>query len=150
MIIFIKWICLYRGKLKIYKQSHMKRLLQSIFGKIMGKKVNKENYFVRATKENNNVNPIYLFLLIVLGVGIILLVVPVIGMLVDIWFNHTMTINLSDMALYVGAVAAMFTGGGAAGAITEYSYSKFNVKPLDENGKEIKDDNHNGIPDDQE
>lgn len=120
------------------------------FGLYKGMKRKKENYFVRATKEDNNVNPIYLFLLIVLGVGIILLIVPVIGMLVDIFYNHTMTINLSDMALYVGAVAAMFTGGGAAGAITEYSYSKFNVKPLDENGQTIKDENHNGIPDDQE
>ena len=120
------------------------------FGLYKGMKRKKENYFIRATKEDNNVNPIYLFLLIVLGVGIILLIVPVIGMLVDIFYNHTMTINLSDMALYVGAVAAMFTGGGAAGAITEYSYSKFNVKPLDENGQTIKDENHNGIPDDQE
>ena len=120
------------------------------FGLYKGMKKKKENYFIRATKEDNNVNPIYLFLLIVLGVGIILLIVPVIGMLVDIFYNHTMTINLSDMALYVGAVAAMFTGGGAAGAITEYSYSKFNVKPLDENGQTIKDENHNGIPDDQE
>ena len=128
------------------------KILRTItFGLYKGMKNKpKENYFVRATKEDNNVNPIYLFLLIVLGVGIILLIVPVIGMIVDIWFNHTMTINLSDMALYVGAVAAMFTGGGAAGAITEYSYSKFNVKPLDEDGREIKDENHNGIPDDEE
>ena len=120
------------------------------FGLYKGMNKKKENYFIRATKEDNNINPIYLFLLIVLGVGIILLIVPVIGMLVDIFYNHTITINLSDMALYVGAVAAMFTGSGAAGAITEYSYSKFNVKPLDENGQTIKDENHNGIPDDQE
>ena len=120
------------------------------FGLYKGMKKKKENYFIRATKEDNNINPIYLFLLIVLGVGIILLIVPVIGMLVDIFYNHTITINLSDMALYVGAVAAMFTGSGAAGAITESSYSKFNVKPLDENGQTIKDENHNGIPDDQE
>ena len=120
------------------------------FGLYKGMKKKKENYFIRATKEDNNINPIYLFLLIVLCVGIILLIVPVIGMLVDIFYNHTITINLSDMALYVGAVAAMFTGSGAAGAITEYSYSKFNVKPLDENGQTIKDENHNGIPDDQE
>jgi len=127
------------------------KILKTVtFGLYKGMKRKKENYFVRATKEDNNVNPIYLFLLIVLGVGIILLIVPVIGMLVDIFYNHTMTINLSDMALYVGAVAAMFTGGGAAGAITEYSYSKFNVKPLDENGQTIKDENHNGIPDDEE
>ena len=110
------------------------------FGLYKGmKKKKKENYFIRATKEDNNINPMYLFLLVVLGIGILLLLIPVVGMLVDIIYNHTMTINLSDMALYIGAVAAMFTGGGAAGALTEYSYSKYNIKPLDENGMAIND-----------
>ena len=99
-----------------------------------------ENYFVRATKEDNNINPIYLFLLIVLAIGILLLIVPIVGMIVDITYNKTITINLSDMSLYIGAVAAIFTGGGITGAITEYSYSKFKVKPLDENGHGIHDD----------
>ena len=102
----------------------------------------KENYFIRATKEDNNINPIYLFLLIILAVGILLLFVPIVGMIVDIVYNKTITINLSDMSLYIGAVAAIFTGGGITGAITEYSYSKFNVKPLDENGRGIYDDEH--------
>ena len=61
-----------------------------------------------------------------------------------------MTINLSDMALYIGAVAGIFASGGLTSAWTEFSYSKFKVPPLDENGRPIKDDNHNGIPDDQE
>jgi len=110
----------------------------------------KENFFVRATKENNNVNPIYLYLLCVGGIGVMLLFIPVIGMLVDIWYNHTMTINLSDMSIYIGGVATLFISGGIPAALAEYSYSKFNVKPLDENGQIIKDENHNGIPDDQE
>ncbi len=150
MIIFIKWICLYRGKLKIYKQSHMKRLLQSIFGKFMAKKVNKDNYFSKLVKEDNNVSALNFFLLATLAVGVVLLFVPVIGMLVDIFFNHTMTINLSDMAVYIGAVAGIFASGGLTTAWTEFSYSKFNVPVLDENGRPVKDDNHNGIPDDQE
>lgn len=102
-----------------------------------------ENYFIRATKEDNNINPIYLFLLIVLTIGILLLLVPIIGMIVDIVYNKTITINLSDMSLYIGAVAAIFTSGGITGAITEYSYSKFKVNPLDENGHGISDNYHN-------
>lgn len=102
-----------------------------------------ENYFIRATKEDNNINPIYLFLLIVLAIGILLLLVPIIGMIVDIVYNKTITINLSDMSLYIGAVAAIFTSGGITGAITEYSYSKFKVNPLDENGRGISDNYHN-------
>ena len=114
------------------------------FGLYTGMKNKKnENYFIRATKEDNNINPIYLFLLIVLAIGILLLLVPIIGMIVDIVYNKTITINLSDMSLYIGAVAAIFTGGGITGAITEYSYSKFKVNPLDENGRKISDNYHN-------
>ena len=79
-----------------------------------------------------------------------LLFVPVIGMIVDIWFNHTMTINLSDMGVYIGAVAAIFASGGLTSAWTEFSYSKFKIPPLDENGRGIVDTNNNGIPDDEE
>jgi len=110
----------------------------------------KENFFIRATKENNNVNPIYLYLLSVGAIGVMLLFIPVIGMFVDIWYNHTMTINLSDMSIYIGGVATLFISGGIPAALAEYSYSKFNIKPLDENGMTIKDENHNGIPDDEE
>jgi hypothetical protein len=116
----------------------------------MKKKEDNDNYFAKLVKENNNVSALNFFLLATLGVGIILLIVPIVGMLVDIFYNHTMTINLSDMALYIGAVAGIFASGGLTSAWTEFSYSKFNVKPLDENGRPIKDDNHNGIPDDQE
>lgn len=116
----------------------------------MKKKEDNDNYFSKLVKENNNVSALNFFLLSTLFVGIILLIVPIIGMLVDIFFNHTMTINLSDMALYIGAVAGIFASGGLTSAWTEFSYSKFKVAPLDENGRPIKDDNHNGIPDEQE
>lgn len=106
-----------------------------IFSKM--KKKDNDNFFVKATKENNNINPVYVFMLGVLAVGVLLLFVPVIGMLVDIWYNHTMTINLSDMAVYVGAVAAIFTSGGVTAAITEYSYSKFNIPPIDDDGNNM-------------
>lgn len=116
----------------------------------MKKKEDNDNYFSKLVKENNNVSALNFFLLATLFVGIILLIVPIVGMLVDIFFNHTMTINLSDMALYIGAVAGIFASGGLTSAWTEFSYSKFKVAPLDENGRPIKDDNNNGIPDDQE
>ena len=106
-----------------------------IFNKM--KRKDNDNFFVKATKENNNINPVYVFMLGVLAVGVLLLFVPVIGMIVDIWYNHTMTINLSDMAVYVGAVAAIFTSGGVTAAITEYSYSKFDIPPIDEDGNDM-------------
>jgi len=118
----------------------------------------KENYFSRLIKEDNNISALNFFLIATLAVGVILLIVPVIGMLVDIFFNHTMTINLSDMALYIGAVAGIFASGGLTTAWTEFSYSKYNVPPITEedaarseiNAEMIRDENHNGIPDEEE
>lgn len=115
----------------------------------MGKQ-KKDNYFQKLVKENNNVSALNFFLIATLAVGVILLFIPIIGILVDIWFNHTITINLSDMALYIGAVAGIFASGGLTSAWTEFSYSKYKVPILDEEGRPIKDDNNNGIPDDEE
>lgn len=101
------------------------------------KKKDNDNFFVKATKEGNNINPMYVYLLLVGAVGVMLLFVPVIGMLVDIWYNHTMTINLSDMAVYIGAVAGLFISGGLPAAVAEYSYSKFDIPPIDEDGNDM-------------
>ena len=83
-------------------------------------------------KEDTNVSMMNFFLLAVLGVGVILLFVPVIGMLVDIWFNHTITIDLTGLSAYVAAVAGIFAAGGLSSAWTEFSYSKFNVPVITE------------------
>ena len=127
----------------------MKSILNKIICKVMGKKDN-DNYFQKLVKENNNVSALNFFLMATLAVGVILLFIPIVGMLVDIWFNHTMTINLSDMALYIGAVAGIFASGGLTSAWTEFSYSKYKVPVLDENGRPVVDLNNNGIPDDEE
>lgn len=121
----------------------MNKLLQFItFGlyKSMGKKNKKENFFIRLLKEDNNLSVLNFFLIVVLGIGILLLFLPVIGMGVDIWYNHTITINLSDMALYIGAVAAIFASGGLTSAWTEFSYSKYDIPPIDENGDPLVED----------
>ena len=100
-------------------------------------KKKKDNYFSRLIKEDNNVSALNFFLIATLAVGVVLLIIPIIGMLVDIFFNHTMTINLSDMALYIGAVAGIFASGGLTSAWTEFSYSKYNVPVLNEEGKPV-------------
>ena len=105
------------------------------------KKKDTDNFFVKATKEGNNINPMYVYLLLIGAIGVMLLFVPVIGMLVDIWYNHTMTINLSDMAVYIGGVAGLFISGGLPAAIAEYSYSKFDIPPIDDDGEEMIEEN---------
>jgi len=110
-----------------------KKLLEFIPG-VMGKRKrkNKETFFQKLIKEDTNVSMMNFFLMSTLAVGVILLFVPVIGMLVDIWFNHTMTINMSDLAVYVGAVAGIFAAGGLSSSWTEYAYSKYNVPVITE------------------
>jgi len=126
----------------------MKHIFNAIACKLMKKK--QDNYFSKLVKEDNNVSALNFFLIATLAVGVILLFIPIIGILVDIWFNHTITINLSDMAMYIGAVAGIFASGGLTSAWTEFSYSKYKVPVLDENGRPIKDENNNGIPDEEE
>lgn len=92
----------------------------------------KDSYFNKLIKEDTNVSMMNFFLMMTLAIGSILLFVPVIGMLVDIWFNHTMTINLSDMAVYIGAVAGIFAAGGLSSSWTEWAYSKYKVPPITE------------------
>lgn len=117
------------------------KILKIITFGLMGKKKNNDGFLTKLVKEDNNVSVLNFFLMCTLAVGVILLFVPVIGILVDIWFNHTITINLSDMAVYIGAVAAIFASGGLTTAWTEFSYSKYDIPPIDEDGDDmIKDD----------
>ena len=117
-----------------------------------------DGFFNKLIKEDTNVSVMNFFLMATLAVGVFLLFVPVIGMLVDIWFNHTMTINMADLSLYIGAVAGIFAAGGLSSAWTEFAYSKYNVPPITEedmarseaNAELIRDENHNGIPDEEE
>ena len=97
-----------------------------------GKSKGKDSFFDKLIKVDTNVSMMNFFLISTLGIGTILLFVPVIGMLVDIWYNHTMTINLSDMAVYIGAVAGIFAAGGLSSSWTEWAYSKYNVSNVTE------------------
>lgn len=96
------------------------------------KKKQKDSFMTKLLKEDTNLSVMNFFLMATLAVGVILLIVPIIGMLVDIYYNHTMTINLSDMAVYIGAVAGIFAAGGLSSAWTEFAYSKYDIKPITE------------------
>lgn len=131
-----------------------KKIIQ--FLPFMGKKKskNKESYFDKLIKEDTNVSMMNFFLMATLGIGTILLFVPVVGMFVDIWFNHTMTINLSDMAVYIGAVAGIFAAGGLSSSWTEWAYSKYNVPAITEEDmarrEEVREAIENAGSDDNE
>lgn len=92
----------------------------------------RDSFVTRLIKEDTNVSMMNFFLLCTLGVGVLLLIWPLIGMGFDIWYNHTITINLSDMAAYIVAVAGIFAAGGLSSAWTEFAYSKYDVHAITE------------------
>ena len=91
-----------------------------------------DGFWSKLIKEDTNVSVMNFFLMATLGVGVILLFIPAVGMCVDIWFNHTLTINMSDLGAYIMAVAGIFAAGGLSSAWTEFAYSKYNVPPITE------------------
>lgn len=121
-----------------------KKLLKLVPG-LMKSKKKKESFFDKLIKEDTNVSMMNFFLIATLAIGVILLFVPVVGMLVDIWFNHTMTINMSDMALYIGAVAGIFAAGGLSSSWTEWSYSKYGVPTITEEDMARREEVKNSI-----
>ena len=117
-----------------------------------------DGFWTKLVKEDTNVSVMNFFLMATLGVGVLLLFIPVIAMVVDLWYNHTLTINMSDLGMYIGAVAGIFAAGGLSSAWTEFAYSKYNIPPITEedmarsesNAELIRDENNNGIPDEEE
>lgn len=134
----------------------LQKLISTCTNKLMSK--NKDGFWTKLVKEDTNVSVMNFFLMATLAVGVLLLFVPVVAMAVDVWFNHTLTINMSDLGMYIGAVAGIFAAGGLSSAWTEFAYSKYNVPPITEedmarsemNAEIIRDENHNGIPDEEE
>lgn len=70
-------------------------------------------------KNNTGFSSKNFFLVAVTLVGILLLIVPVVGLFVDIFFNHTFSTDLNGMAAYIAAVAAIFASGGITKAWSE-------------------------------
>ena len=128
----------------------LKKILGIFNNATNGMKRTKDSFFTKLIKEDTNVSMMNFFLMATLAVGVILLFVPVVGMFVDIWFNHTMTINLSDMALYIGAVAGIFAAGGLSSSWTEWAYSKYNVPVITEEDMTKREETQSGISNEEE
>ena len=117
-----------------------------------------DGFWTKLVKEDTNVSVMNFFLMATLAVGVLLLFIPVVAMVVDLWYNHTLTINMSDLGMYIGAVAGIFAAGGLSSAWTEFAYSKYNIPPITEedmarsesNAELIRDENNNGIHDEEE
>ncbi len=69
------------------------------------------------------------FIICVLGIGLLLLAVPIFILVIEAWFNHTISTDLSGMASYIMAVAAIFTSAGITKIGVHYTDNRF-IDPL--------------------
>lgn len=75
--------------------------------------------FGKLVKNNSGVSSKNFFLIVVTLIGCLLLIVPVITLGIEAYFNHTITTDLSGMAAYIGAVASLFATAGLTKAWSE-------------------------------
>lgn len=69
-------------------------------------------YLSNLIKNNTGISSKNFFLVSVTIVGLILLTVPVVVLIVEVFYNHTIRTDLNGLAAYIGAVAAIFTSAG--------------------------------------
>jgi hypothetical protein len=75
--------------------------------------------------DDKGVSSTNLYMFLVTGIGFILLLVPAIILLIEAFYNHTISTNLDGMASYIGAVAALFASAGITKAWTSWTYSRY-------------------------
>lgn len=90
--------------------------------------------FGNLIRNNTGVSSKNFFLVSVTIIGLILLLVPAIVLMVEVFSNHTITTNLGGMAAYIAAVAGVFASAGITKAWSE----KYENKTNDNHDKDVK------------
>lgn len=76
-------------------------------------------------RNNTGVSSKSFFLVSVTMVGLLLLIIPAIVLIVEIFTTHTIRTDLNGMAAYIGAVAGLFATAGITKAWSE-KYERHN------------------------
>lgn len=76
-------------------------------------------WFTRLIENNTGVSSKNFFLVTVTIIGCLLLLVPVVILITEVYYNHTITTDLNGLSAYIGAVAAVFTSVGITKAWSE-------------------------------
>lgn len=77
------------------------------------------NYINKLINNNTGVSSKNFFLVAVTIVGLILLFVPVVLLMIEICYNHTIKTDLNGLAAYISSVAAVFATAGITKAWSE-------------------------------
>lgn len=85
----------------------------------------KDNFFMRLIKSNTGVSSKNFFLVCVTLIGLALLGVLMAGFIVDMVYNHTITVSMSEAAGFIGAISALFATAGLTKVSSEWSENKY-------------------------
>lgn len=98
--------------------------------KIIDKKIeNHDGWWKRLLNKNDTtVSSSSFYLIAVTIVGLLLLLVPMIVLVIEVIYNHTIQTDLSGMAAYIGSVAGLFATGGIVKGWISYNDSKTNIE----------------------
>ena len=98
--------------------------------KIIDKKIEKhDGWWKRLLNKNDtSVSSSSFYLVAVTIVGLLLLLVPMIVLVIEVIYNHTIQTDLSGMAAYIGSVAGLFATGGVVKGWISYNDSKTNIE----------------------
>ena len=96
-----------------------------------------DSYVNKLIKSDNNVSVGNFFLVACTIVGLLLLTVPLFALVIEAWFNHTITTDLNGMASYIVAVCSIFTVGGLTHGWTHWAENKFKSVNKDSEGNEL-------------
>ena len=96
-----------------------------------------DSYVNKLIKSDNNVSVGNFFLVACTIVGLLLLAVPLFALVIEAWFNHTITTDLNGMAAYIVAVCSIFTVGGLTHGWTHWAENKFKAINKDSEGNEL-------------
>jgi len=98
--------------------------------KIIDKKIMANNCWWKKLLDKNDtsVSSSSFYLVSVTIVGLLLLIVPMIVLIVEVIFNHTVQTDLNGMAAYITSVAALFATGGIVKGWISYNDSKTNME----------------------
>lgn len=119
-------------------------------GNIIMKAV-KDNFFMKLIKSNTGVSSKNFFLVCTTLIGLVLLGVLIGGMIVDIIFNHTITISMSEAAYFIGAVGSLFAAAGLTKAGSEWSENKYIYNTHRNHSQKTEEDDEDvPIPDEEE
>lgn len=97
------------------------------------------SYFSRMIETNSGISSKNFFLVSVTIVGIILLLVPAVVLLTEVFKHGTITTDLNGMAAYIGSVAGVFA---TAGITKAWSEKYKNTTNTTNTTNQSKDDQH--------